>query len=199
MVHEGVWQSIWSLNVPNTVKLFEWRASKNILPTKINLFNRRVVEDNQCPCCGQEEEDELHAIWSCLAAKDVWASGSRIFQKSSFLGSSFLHLFQQACYRYSKKDLNMMAVLARGIWLRRNKWVFEGKFISPGDVAQEAREGLEIFRRCNMKLEVHEEEPNIATGGRWDPPTPPPRIRQNQLGCIDQQAIGMLWNGYHFP
>jgi hypothetical protein len=92
-----------------------WRACKNILPTKINLFNIRVVEDKLCPCCGQEEEDELHAIWSCPAAKDVWGSGSKIFQKSSFLASSFLHLFQQACYQYSKVDLNMVAVMARGI------------------------------------------------------------------------------------
>jgi hypothetical protein len=43
---KDVWQLIWFLKTPNSVKHFLWRACKNILPTKINLFNRKVVDSN---------------------------------------------------------------------------------------------------------------------------------------------------------
>ncbi len=78
-------------------------------------------------------------------AKDVWGSDSRVFQKNSFMASSFLHFFQQASYQYSKEDLNMVAVMARGIWLRRNLWVFEGKFISLGACGSRGERGLGAF------------------------------------------------------
>jgi hypothetical protein len=34
-----------SLNVPNSVKVFLWRAFHNLLPTKANLLTRGVVEN----------------------------------------------------------------------------------------------------------------------------------------------------------
>jgi hypothetical protein len=33
-----VWRILWTLRVPNHVKLFLWRACNNILPTKHNLL-----------------------------------------------------------------------------------------------------------------------------------------------------------------
>ena len=35
------WKTIWRLNIPNKVKSFAWKASKNILPTKANVI--RIV------------------------------------------------------------------------------------------------------------------------------------------------------------
>ena len=32
------WKTIWRLNIPNKVKSFAWKASKNILPTKANVI-----------------------------------------------------------------------------------------------------------------------------------------------------------------
>jgi hypothetical protein len=35
------WKTIWSLNVPNSVKMFLWRACNDLLPTKVNLGKKR--------------------------------------------------------------------------------------------------------------------------------------------------------------
>ena len=35
--HRKFWRKIWSLNMPNKVRSFAWRACQNILPTKANL------------------------------------------------------------------------------------------------------------------------------------------------------------------
>jgi hypothetical protein len=77
----GVWKILWSLKVPNSVKVFLWRACHNLLPTKGNLFTRKVVDNNLCPVCLLEEESVVHALWDCSGAQDVWGLGPMCFQK----------------------------------------------------------------------------------------------------------------------
>jgi len=70
-ISSDVWKIIWSLQIKNPVKVFLWRACKNLLPTKLNLHHKKVVKDSLCPCCGLEPEDTIHALWSCPAARCV--------------------------------------------------------------------------------------------------------------------------------
>jgi hypothetical protein len=56
---KGVWSFLWSLGVPNPVMIFMWRAFNDLLPTKCNLFRRKIVEDNICPCCCRDMETGL--------------------------------------------------------------------------------------------------------------------------------------------
>jgi hypothetical protein len=76
------WRVIWNLKVPNTVKVFMSRACHDILPTRVNLFKRKVVETSLCLCCKLGEETTIHALWSCPTSRDVWGCGPKIFQKS---------------------------------------------------------------------------------------------------------------------
>lgn len=46
-----VWKVFWSLNIPGVVKMFLWKALNNYLPTKMNLFCRKVVKYHLCPIC----------------------------------------------------------------------------------------------------------------------------------------------------
>jgi len=57
------WKLIYYLDVPSRIKLFVWRACKNMLPTKISLASRlpMVVEMN-CAVCKAREESDLHAL-----------------------------------------------------------------------------------------------------------------------------------------
>jgi hypothetical protein len=68
---QQIWKAIWNLKVQNPLKIFLWRACHNLLPTKVNLCIRKVVEDNLCPCCTRKVESVIHALWCCLAAQDV--------------------------------------------------------------------------------------------------------------------------------
>jgi hypothetical protein len=59
------------MNIPNVVKVFLWRAFINALAIKSNLYKRKITEDPLCPICGVEVETTRHALWSCLATKDI--------------------------------------------------------------------------------------------------------------------------------
>ena len=43
-----VWAAIWKLRIPNKIKVFGWRASHDILPTRRNLKKKRVLTDDVC-------------------------------------------------------------------------------------------------------------------------------------------------------
>jgi ribonuclease HI len=143
-----LWKRIWSLSIPNTAKNFFWRACQNVLPTKDALMRRKVVKDPYCPICENEPETVLHALWDCPAARDVWGSSKRIFQKCSTVGSEFLQLAEHLLARCEEEDFEMFVQLARQIWARRNRWVFERKFTNPFSIVQETETYMAEYKKA---------------------------------------------------
>ena len=41
-----VWSKLWKLNVPKKIKVLRWRACQNILPTRANLRQQKVIDDD---------------------------------------------------------------------------------------------------------------------------------------------------------
>ena len=81
VVGGAVWKVLWKLKVPNKIKVFCWRACRNILPTRVNLVHKKVIQDNRCELCKMEAETGLHVLWNCGVAQDVWAGCSARLQK----------------------------------------------------------------------------------------------------------------------
>lgn len=183
-----IWRVIWNLRVPNTVKHVLWRAYNNLLPTKDNLLQRRVVADNKCPCCEKEDESIFHALWRCPAAQDVWGGGSVVFQKCVSAKESFSHVMEGCIQRFNKENLDLMVVISKRIWLRRKRLVFEGVFTQPSDVFKEVVNSLANFRGCNSR-KGQQRTPRdkivaIPPAG-WMPP-PSGFIKINSDTSIDQ-------------
>lgn len=70
---QKIWKRIWSINVPPKVGTFVWRACFYILPTKTNLFHKKVPVDPLCSVFGQADETTVHILWECPLAHNVWA------------------------------------------------------------------------------------------------------------------------------
>jgi hypothetical protein len=128
------------------VKLFAWRACQNLLPTRDNLYKRKVIQDPICPCCGLEVETVIYSLWSCPTAKDVWGDNLSCFQKCSSSQISFL-LFLDFCFRiYDKEKVELLLVVARNLWLRRNSLLFEGCFLPPRRIWEGSFSFLEDYK-----------------------------------------------------
>jgi hypothetical protein len=168
---EEVWKAIWSMEVPNTVKVFRWRACNNILPTKTNLFLKRVVDNMKCPCCEFEDETILHVLWECPASRDVWGGQASCFHKCSCSVLDFKALFEYVMNRFTKEQLALMAVICRRIWLRRNSLIFEGIFLHPNTLMMEAINAQDEYRRClSPEARIEEGRTSCDRRSRWTYP-----------------------------
>jgi hypothetical protein len=173
---KNILKTIWSLGVPNVVKMFIWRACNEVLPARRNMFRRKALEIKISPCCEVEEEDAIHALWLCPAAKDVWGCSSSYFHKFCFAGADFQGLFAYCMERCTKDELELMATTARRIWLRRNAWIFEQRFEHPDVVYSEAMKAWLAFKRCNMidhemSLKGERNKENSSRQSSWSPPS----------------------------
>ena len=84
-------KAIWHLNVPQKIKHFAWRASRDILTTKANLAKRKIAPSGIYELCGKEEEMVNHLLWFCDHAKGVWMTSKFCFRlKSLRVGTSWM-------------------------------------------------------------------------------------------------------------
>ena len=60
--NSDLWKLIWGLDVPNKIKNFIWRSSRDAIPVKKNLKRRKILNEDKCDHYGQAEESVLHAI-----------------------------------------------------------------------------------------------------------------------------------------
>ena len=107
-----IWKVCWNLNVPNNVKMFVWRTCHNLLPTRANLFKRKVITSPLCPVCNLVKESMEHIIWFCSSVVDVCSCGSRRIQKSISGNSMFANLFEEVIGRYDQQELETFVVVA---------------------------------------------------------------------------------------
>ncbi|KAL9460155.1 hypothetical protein AB3S75_003373 [Citrus x aurantiifolia] len=93
----GIWRKIWNLEVPSKVKVFLWRAAKNVLPTTDNLIWKRVEVMPICSLCNQQKETFVHALVNCVFAQTCWLTSSLglIGSQPSFL--NWLELVFSCC------------------------------------------------------------------------------------------------------
>lgn len=66
------WKSIWSVLVPQRIRLFLWLVVQDRLMTNANRFLQQLTDDPRCFACGEVEENTMHILRQCPAARMVW-------------------------------------------------------------------------------------------------------------------------------
>ncbi|XP_035546799.1 uncharacterized protein LOC118348717 [Juglans regia] len=156
------------------VKLFIWKAANELLPTKKNLFLRKVVKDPFCPMCFKEEESVIHSLWECPATNDVWANDLSGVSKWKREGGDFLALWVRLMGGLDNSKLEEIAVQLRKVWLRRNTVVFEKRLTCPKTLITTSIESLEAFKQANRLTNSNNavQQRIVAVNKtRWIPPT----------------------------
>nr|KYP48093.1 Transposon TX1 uncharacterized [Cajanus cajan] len=68
----GNWKQLWSLKVPNTMKIFLWRIARGCLPSRMNLQQRGIPCTSLCAHCSLNQENEWHIFFGCQTTKSYW-------------------------------------------------------------------------------------------------------------------------------
>jgi hypothetical protein len=151
----SLWKRIWSLKVPRSITLFLWRACNEILPTRYNLFKRKIFPDFLCPMCGLEPETSGHILWGCDSARAVWGMCGGYLQKSLVFLEDFLSIFEYLCERLNNEMLELFAVIAYKLWPHRNRAVFDNVLLPPSCLLKGAADMLDDFRHSQNAAPSH--------------------------------------------
>ncbi len=141
------WKFLWSLSLPQKVKVFMWKACLGILPTYDLLWHRHMRRDGICFCCKVDVESISHVIWSCPAANDVWLQSGLSLHKWDRSIYSFFDLLVCAQKRFKLGDLQLFCCMDFFIWEQRNWVIHERGSYNPIAVVDRARNLRQSFHR----------------------------------------------------
>lgn len=176
-----LWKSIWDAKVQPKIKFFCWRLLSNALPTKANIFRRRMSNDGLSPICQQGFESAEHLFTQCDWVKAAWFGS--VFQwtveahdVSNIKGwmESRLDDLKQKCGDELDFQIGLFFNMLWSIWLMRNRFVFDSQAVNPHLVFQKAAEcNNEFFSAtCNVRLSSNSLFPvRNDIGGRWLAPS----------------------------
>lgn len=114
------WNIIWKLMVPEKVKIFLWRAAKNLLPTAENLRKKRVMQEATCPICKNEIESTAHALLFCKFARKVWRYSSLGIDLKAENFPNVITLLHHSYQHHSNLNGELVASFLWVIWNARN-------------------------------------------------------------------------------
>lgn len=122
------WSKIWRLTIPHKMKIFLWRFCRNNLPVRNRLKARGVNVPIICPMCSVDIEHLLHIFFDCQFARccsqqvDLDFDMSDVFAAPEWL----LHKLSGS----SQEELVKICTVLYGIWVWRNKKVWENKVVT---------------------------------------------------------------------
>lgn len=113
----------------------------------------------------------MHVLWHCPAASDVWVESIRATQKWNVSEVDLLKLWEELARKINKKELEEVAVIMRGLWMRRNMFIFGDKFSSSGSVIRTAQEFLREYRATEEgPAELGRPINSLLPAQKWLPP-----------------------------
>ncbi|XP_056843138.1 uncharacterized protein LOC130495690 [Raphanus sativus] len=123
---------VWKISTAPKIKKFLWKALSNALGVADECIARGMKVDPRCPKCGEEGESINHVLFTCPAARLVWANSGFPFLQRGFEHCS---LYTNVSYLISKgKDQQVSKEIGRSfpwilwmLWKNKNAFIFEGK------------------------------------------------------------------------
>lgn len=95
---QGWWKLLWKLCFPPKVKVFLWRASKNFIPTALNLFLKHASISGTCPLCKYNAGTASRCLLLfCKFVRPIWKHSIFWLYLSKLTHGSFIDLCVVNC------------------------------------------------------------------------------------------------------
>lgn len=120
------WNIIWTLALPDKIRIFAWRATKNLLPSAKNLWKRRIIQEPVCQVC-KIGLNVFHALVDFKAAKNIQKLTHLDNDIKGASRQDILSLLHGMNRMRSKADLELIVKNFWVTWNARNQLLFKGK------------------------------------------------------------------------
>ena len=73
---QGLLEKVWKVKTVPKIRIFMWKALSSALSVNDGLMARGLKIDPRCQRCGMEGESINHVLFTCPAARLVWAQSN---------------------------------------------------------------------------------------------------------------------------
>ncbi|KAH9735375.1 reverse transcriptase domain-containing protein [Citrus sinensis] len=164
------WKIIWSMEIPEKIKIFMWRAAQNMLPTAYNLWKRKAIKEPMCGRCSKEKEDGFHALIGCKYANKVWKLTDFHQNMKMLAQQDLLSTLQEMGKIASRKDMELIIATCWSIWSSRNLFIFKGKEEDAQISVGRAAAIVESYRRIKIPATQTVSQNQSNNQQTWLPP-----------------------------
>lgn len=151
LIVDNFWNSIWKLDVPYRIRAFLWKESHGKLMCNSERVKMVFASNSNCGICQNSIEDMEHILRKCKKARNVWnkldsEDGSQLVDSLSF--DEWLRMNLNPKKRDHKAmDWSMLfAISLWGIWLWRNKLIFEEKIIEANSKVNWIKNNFKVIK-----------------------------------------------------
>ncbi|KAH9741755.1 putative reverse transcriptase/RNA-dependent DNA polymerase [Citrus sinensis] len=182
------WNAIWKLDLPEKIKIFMWRAVKNLLPTAENLWKRKVVPDPICQRCKRGVETSVHAMVKCKAAKKIRQLSHHAAEETTAShGRNMFDIFLDTTRLLNKKETELHVAYWWATWNARNHFLFKKEKLDALFSVAKAEGVVEAYRKFKRTEQLQLEISNMEKPKQWKPP-PENWCKVNVDAAIDHQS-----------
>ncbi|MBA0845521.1 hypothetical protein Goarm_022797 [Gossypium armourianum] len=82
--YKSFYMDLWTLHIPEKIKIHVWRLFNNMVPHYENLARRTLCEEAVCPLCKEDLETTEHLLGSCRVLRTIWTSNKLIHEGTKF-------------------------------------------------------------------------------------------------------------------
>ncbi|XP_057734674.1 uncharacterized protein LOC130950151 [Arachis stenosperma] len=159
--------------------MFLWKAAHNIILVRANLKKKRLLTNNVCPICLQEEETEEHTLLLCEWTRAVWFdSQSQCTPTNKNVRSvgEWLQQMYMKCKKASRPETDQnwskIGITMWTIWKARNNHVYNNIEPNPESTINHVRI---IEKEYNSLIKENKSKVRENNKGRpkpviWRPP-----------------------------
>ena len=152
--------------MPQKIKLFIWKACKDILPINLNLYRKKISSSLTCELCDEDPESMMHVLVHCQFAQEVW----RHIPLASILNWPPSHLFADFIHHglqiLNSPDIELFFTIAWRLWTARNDRIWDNHQIPTKEVYCQA--GCYVQEFLNQK--ESDQEQQLRPAHYWIPP-----------------------------
>eukprot|EP00253_Pinus_taeda_P007952 PITA_07952 len=163
-------KQLWKLKCPPKSKILFWCILRGKIPTWENLQSRFLQGPGRCTLCKTEAETVNHLFLKCPESLKVWCEIGNILNiKLVWEGFNIQEVWQKWWNEHATGNLrNLPLIISWGIWIARNKSLFQDKEIP---VAITATQGAAIYSSLPVPKDSSPQrivpELQIAEGIPW--------------------------------
>ncbi|XP_024199277.1 uncharacterized protein LOC112202498 [Rosa chinensis] len=164
------WKQIWFAQIPGKVKVHWWKVCSSILHTAAQLRTRRVLVQDGCWFCNDQDESINHITRDCQFVKDLLSFFPElhgVLQIDCNEGTSIVTWLASFFKALSKKNVALLLFVGWFVWKERNLRVWSNKFVSLTHLHFQIRSSFMLFQ---SHLVTTQSTSGMIRPG-WSPPS----------------------------